>query len=212
MGEATTRPWKDPDVVLVIDPLHKAGEPGWVAGAQPGPAEWALPFESAIPAEVRAYILAKLGPRLGDLVWDVGAGSGSVAVECARLGAAAIAVDRDPAAGELIDQNATTHGVDVAVVTGAAPEVLAELPDPDAVFVGGGGPGVLTACAQRRPARLVTAIAAVDRIAPALAVLRTAGLRADGVQLRADRLTPLPDGSHRLAATNPVVVLWGEAL
>jgi len=163
-------------------------------------------------AEVRALVLARLGPRVGDLVWDIGAGSGSVAVECARLGAAAIAVDRDPAAGELIDHNATMHGVDLAVVTGAAPDVLAQLPDPDAVFVGGGGPAVLTACAQRRPARLVTAIAAVDRIAPALAVLRAAGLRTDGVQLRADRLTPLPDGSHRLAATNPVVVLWGEAL
>jgi precorrin-6Y C5,15-methyltransferase (decarboxylating) len=51
----------------------------------------------------------------------------------------------------------------------------------------------------------------VDRIAPALAVLRMAGLRAEGVQLQAARLTALPDGSHRLAATNPVVVVWGTS-
>jgi precorrin-6Y C5,15-methyltransferase (decarboxylating) len=228
-AELTAEPsdWADPNVVLVLAdsgtrpdgrPEHDEWAMPWLAGRQPGPAGWALPEKAYVhrdsmitKAEVRALVLARLGPRVGDLVWDIGAGSGSVAVECARLGAAAIAVDRDPAAGELTEQNAAMHGVDIAVVTGAAPDVLAELPDPDAIFVGGGGPGVLTACAQRRPARLVTAIAAVDRIAPALAVLRTAGLRTDGVQLRADRLTPLPDGSHRLAATNPVVVLWGEA-
>ncbi|CAM5498026.1 hypothetical protein SGLAM104S_10200 [Streptomyces glaucescens] len=90
--------------------------------------------------EVRALALARLGPRLGDLVWDVGAGSGSVAVECARLGAAAVAVEKAADGVERIRANAAAHGVDVHVVHGAAPDALADLADdPDAVFVGGGG-------------------------------------------------------------------------
>ncbi|WP_327090432.1 cobalt-precorrin-7 (C(5))-methyltransferase [Nonomuraea sp. NBC_01738] len=49
MGEATTRPWKDPDVVLVLDPAHHSRERAWVAGARPGPREWALPFGTGLP-------------------------------------------------------------------------------------------------------------------------------------------------------------------
>ena len=75
---------------------------------------WALP-ESAYrhrdsmitKAEVRALAVARLRPRLGRLVWDVGAGSGSVGIECALLGAAVIAVERDPAA---CDRRATPPG------------------------------------------------------------------------------------------------------
>ncbi|MFD0471348.1 precorrin-6Y C5,15-methyltransferase (decarboxylating) subunit CbiT [Nonomuraea thailandensis] len=118
MGEATTRPWKDPDVVLVIDPLHQPKEPGWVAGAQPGPSEWALPFEGGMPPEARAYVLAKLGPRLGDLVWDVGAGTGQIAVECARLGAAVVAVERDEERCAKLRANVLEHGVKVALTRG----------------------------------------------------------------------------------------------
>ena len=63
------------------------------------------------------------------LVWDVGAGTGSVAVECARFGAAVIAVERDAVRCERIRANAGRHGVDVRVVPGQAPAALADLPD-----------------------------------------------------------------------------------
>ncbi|MEV6155081.1 SAM-dependent methyltransferase [Nonomuraea sp. NPDC052129] len=207
MGEATTRPWKDPDVVLVIDPLHQAREPGWVAGAQPGPAEWALPFESSIPAEVRAYILAKLGPRLGDLVWDVGAGSGEIAVECARLGAAVVAVERDEAACARLRATVLEHGVKVALARGQAPPALEPLPDPDAVFIGGGGADVIVACAARRPRTLVCALKTVERVSAVLDRLREHGYRAEGTQIIASKLTIQPDGSHSLAAADPVFVV-----
>ena len=163
-------------------------------------------------AEVRAYAVARLAPRLGRLVWDVGAGSGSVGIECATLGAAVVAVDDDPAACALVGRNAARHGVGhaVRVVAGAAPPVLAALPDPDAVFVGGGGLAVIEAALARRPDRAVVALAALDRVASALALLRGHGYRADGVQLSASRLADLPDGSVRLPATRPVVVLTGE--
>jgi precorrin-6Y C5,15-methyltransferase (decarboxylating) len=99
--------------------------------------------------------------------------------------------------------------VEVGVIAATAPECLADLPDPDAVFVGGGGLGVLAACAARRPARLVAGYAAVERVGPALATLAGAGYDAHGVQVQANRLAALPDGTHRLAATNPVYLVSG---
>jgi precorrin-6B C5,15-methyltransferase / cobalt-precorrin-6B C5,C15-methyltransferase len=213
-GEAGA--WAEPNVVVVLDPARQgSSEMGSVAGAPPGPGGWALPeraFEHRgsmiTKAEVRAWVLARLGPRLGDLVWDVGAGSGSVAVECARFGAAVIAVDRDPVAVSHLAANA--RGLGVQVVTGEAPECLAALPDPDAVFVGGGGTAVLAACLARQPRRVVVAFAALERVGAAFDALAGAGYAAEGVQLQASRLAPLPDGSHRLAALNPVYVVSGE--
>nr|WP_205801635.1 precorrin-6y C5,15-methyltransferase (decarboxylating) subunit CbiE [Micromonospora thermarum] len=215
-AEAAARSWSDPHVLLSVgtppDGMRVDNQPA----AAPG-GGWALP-ESAYAhrdsmitkAEVRALVVARLRPRLGRLVWDVGAGSGSVGIECALLGAAVVAVDRDPAAVDLVRANAARHAVDVRVVCGRAPDALAGLPEPDAVFVGGGGGDVLAAVAARRPARVVVALAAVDRVAPARDLLRDAGYAVEGVQLSAARLADLPGGSVRLAATNPVVVLTGE--
>ncbi|MEV4727675.1 precorrin-6y C5,15-methyltransferase (decarboxylating) subunit CbiE [Micromonospora humida] len=228
--QAAGRRWADPHVLLSLagaadDAGATHAGPGGAAGVGPvrddnqpaaAPAAgWALP-ESAYrhrdsmitKAEVRALAVARLRPRLGRLVWDVGAGSGSVGIECALLGAAVIAVERDPTAP--VAGNAARHGVDVRVVTGAAPAVLAGLPDPDAVFVGGGGTDVLSAVADRRPDRVVVTLAALDRVAPAVHLLRAAGYTVTGSQLAAARLADLPGGSVRLAATNPVVVLTGE--
>ena len=209
----------EPNVTLVLGDTDPGGPARWIAGADPAPAGWALPetaFEHRnsmiTKSEVRALILAKLGPRRGDLIWDVGAGSGSIAVDGVRLVAAAVAVERDPAGCATVTANAARHDVDVQVIEGAAPAVLVGLPDPDAVFVGGGGSAVLAACLDRRPARVVAAFAALERVGPALASLTRAGYAAEGTQLQANRLTPLPDGTHRLAATNPVFVLWGELL
>ncbi|HEY7484632.1 MAG TPA: precorrin-6y C5,15-methyltransferase (decarboxylating) subunit CbiE [Streptosporangiaceae bacterium] len=214
-ADATTRTWRDPNVVLVLDERRGRGK-GWLAGPGAGPAAWALPeaeFEHrdsmVTKAEVRALALARLGPRLGDMVWDVGAGSGSVAVECARFGAAVIAVERDEEACARIRRNVQAHHVKVAVCRGAAPDVLGHLPDPDTVFVGGGGPEVVRACAARALRGVVVALAAVDRVRPASEALEQAGFTVEAVQLQANRLVPLPDSAQRLAATNPVFVIWG---
>ncbi|MBM7488780.1 precorrin-6Y C5,15-methyltransferase (decarboxylating) [Micromonospora luteifusca] len=199
-------------------PLVAAG--GMRSDNQPAAAPvggWALPEtryahrDSMITkSEVRALVVARLRPRLGRLVWDVGAGSGSVGIECALLGAAVVAVEQDPQAGATIRANATAHAVTVRLVTGPAPQALAGLPEPDAVFVGGGGAEVLAAVVARQPERVVLTLAALDRVAPAVGLLRTAGYTVEGSQLSAARLADLPGGSIRLAATNPVVVLTGE--
>jgi precorrin-6Y C5,15-methyltransferase (decarboxylating) len=92
--------------------------------------------------EVRAATLARLMPLAGQLLWDVGAGAGSIAIEWLRAepSARAVALERDPARVELIRRNAANLGVpELKIVAGEAPGALAELPaPPDAVFVGGG--------------------------------------------------------------------------
>ncbi len=206
--------WAQPNVVLVPGD-DDGGAPAWRAGAVLADG-WALAEESfehrdglVTKAEVRAWALARLAPAPGRLVWDVGAGSGSVAVECARLGAAAVAVERDPAQCDRVRANAARHGVRVDGVDGAAPQALSGLPEPDAVFVGGGGADVLAAVADLRPPRVVVALAALDRVAGTVDVLRRNGFDVSGVQLAASRLADLPGGGLRLAAANPVTVVSG---
>ncbi|MFE5888416.1 precorrin-6y C5,15-methyltransferase (decarboxylating) subunit CbiE [Streptomyces sp. NPDC056462] len=219
-AEAAARDWGTAvSVVLCLDPERSVGAVRTVAGPAPGPPGWALDEadfthrDSMITKfEVRALALARLGPRLGDLVWDIGAGSGSVAVECARLGAAAVAVEKARDGVERIRANAAAHGVDVHVVHGAAPTVLSDLDDPDAVFIGGGGrelPAIVTACARRARRTVVVAMAALDRVPAAREALTGAGFSCDGVLLQSSRLAPLPGDVTRLAATNPVFLLWG---
>ncbi|CAL9407246.1 precorrin-6y C5,15-methyltransferase (decarboxylating) subunit CbiE [Streptomyces sp. enrichment culture] len=220
-GEAAARDWGTAvSVVLCLDERRALGPVRTVAGPGERPAGWALDEaefahrDSMITKfEVRALALARLGPRPGDLVWDVGAGSGSVAVECARLGAAAVAVEKAPDGVERIRANAAAHGVDVRVVRGVAPDALDGLADdPDAVFVGGGGrelPAIVAGCARRARRAVVVAMAALDRVPAARAALTDAGFSCEGVLLQSSRLTPLPGDVTRLAATNPVFLLWG---
>ncbi|MFJ5921839.1 precorrin-6y C5,15-methyltransferase (decarboxylating) subunit CbiE [Kitasatospora sp. NPDC092948] len=111
---------------------------------------------------VRAATLAALGPAPGELLWDIGGGSGSIGIEWLRAhrSCRAVSVERDPVRVERIVRNAAALGVPrLRVVHGAAPAALAELDVPDAVFVGGGltVPGVLEACwsALRPGGRLV---------------------------------------------------------
>ncbi|MFI6351589.1 precorrin-6y C5,15-methyltransferase (decarboxylating) subunit CbiE [Streptomyces sp. NPDC050743] len=219
-AEAAARDWGAAvSVVLCLDQARALGPVRTVAGVPARPSRWALDEgefahrDSMITKfEVRALALARLGPGLGDLVWDVGAGSGSVAVECARLGAAVVAVEKAADGVERIRANARAHGVDVDVVHGSAPEALDALDDPDAVFVGGGGrelPDIVGACARRARRTVVVAMAALDRVPAAREALTAAGFTCDGVLLQSSRLTPLPGDVTRLAATNPVFLLWG---
>jgi len=104
--------------------------------------------------DLRASALARLAPWPGALLWDVGAGAGSVGIEWMRShpSTRAVAVEADPARADRIGRNAARLGVpELEVVVGRAPDALADLPDPDAVFVGGGAtaPGLLDTCRAR---------------------------------------------------------------
>lgn len=207
----------EPNVLVVLD-RAAAGNGRARVWPPRTPAGWALPDDAfehragmVTKAEVRALALARLGPGTGDLMWDVGCGSGSVAIECARLGAAAIGIDRDPGAIALTERNAAAHGVPVRAVQGEAPAALAALPDPDAAFVGGGGAAldaILDVCCGRARRAVVVTLAIVERAGPTLERLQAAGLQAEAALVQASRLRPLA-GGHRLAAENPVVVVSG---
>ncbi|MER8117292.1 precorrin-6y C5,15-methyltransferase (decarboxylating) subunit CbiE [Streptomyces sp. NPDC094031] len=172
--KAPDHTWRDPNVVIVIGgPVSAAEDGGWIAGRDPGtgPRGWVQPDEAygeGTPLGegetelLRAAQLARLGPRVGDLVWDIGCGSGAFAVEAARAGAAVIAVDRDPAACARADGAARRYGVQLEVVHGSAPHILEDLPEPDVVRVGGGGAAVVSAVADRRPQRIVAHAATRD--------------------------------------------------
>ncbi|WP_406514695.1 precorrin-6y C5,15-methyltransferase (decarboxylating) subunit CbiE [Streptomyces sp. NBC_00499] len=121
-------------------------------GAVPGLPDAAYDSDGQLTKRhVRAATLAALAPAPGELLWDIGGGSGSIAIEWMRThpSCAAYTVEKDPVRAERIVGNASRLGVPtLRVVTGPAPAALAELPSPDAVFVGGGltAPGLLEAC------------------------------------------------------------------
>ncbi|MEV0637320.1 precorrin-6y C5,15-methyltransferase (decarboxylating) subunit CbiE [Streptomyces sp. NPDC050619] len=167
--KAADHTWRDPNVVIVIGgpagPAVAGGGGGWIAGREPGtgPRGWTLPAETygghlgeGEAGLLRAAQLARLGPRVGDLVWDIGCGSGAFATEAARAGAAVIAVDQDPDACARTESAARGFGVQMQIVRGTAPHILENLPEPDVVRVGGGGAAVVLAVADRRPQRIVT--------------------------------------------------------
>ncbi|MFD4791398.1 precorrin-6y C5,15-methyltransferase (decarboxylating) subunit CbiE [Streptomyces sp. NPDC058459] len=169
---AADHTWRDPNVVIVIGgPAAAVEGGGWIAGRDPGtgPRGWTQPDEvyGGVLGEgenelLRAAQLARLGPRTGDLVWDIGCGSGAFAVEAARAGAAVLAVDLDPESCARTDAVARQFGVQLQIVRGEAPHILENLPEPDVVRVGGGGAAVVSAVADRRPQRIVAHAATRD--------------------------------------------------
>ncbi|WP_435742264.1 precorrin-6y C5,15-methyltransferase (decarboxylating) subunit CbiE [Nocardioides sp. SYSU DS0663] len=151
--ESTAARWSGGGPRLHVLALELAGPVvgSWVAG---------LPDEAfehdgqLTKRDLRAVALARLAPQPGQLLWDVGAGAGSVGIEWMRAHATCrtVAVEADPVRAERVARNAGALGVPaLAVVTGRAPDALADLPDPDAVFVGGGAtaPGLLDLCRER---------------------------------------------------------------
>ena len=167
--------------------------------------------------EVRIQLLADLElPECG-VLWDIGAGVGSVGLEALRLrpGLALWALEARGGSAALIAANAERLGVrPTGVLEGRAPEVLAQLPDPDRVLLGGGGrerAAVLAAVLQRlRPGGMaVIPLATVEALAELRPLLEQAGCRVAVSQHQAWRGAPLADGT-RLAPLNPVLVLKGR--
>jgi len=198
-------------VVLRVPGARRPGPNGTWAGAH-GLA-WGRPVEDyrhrggmITKPEVRAVAISKLDLPAAGIMWDVGAGSGSVGVECARLapGLRVFAVERDASDARRAAANA--EGLAVEVVVGSAPDALGDLPDPDVVFVGGGGVDVLDACLGRlRPG---------GRVAATWASVKRAAAAADRlghlVQISVSRGVGVGSPpSLRLEADNPVFVTWG---
>ena len=145
--------------------------------------------------EVRAVVLAKLRLRRDTILWDVGAGLGSVAVEGALLAPAGEvwAVEKDPERCRVIEANARAFGVtNLRVVPGTAPEALAGLPRPDRVFVGGAAgrvEAVLEAAWQALlpEGRLILVAVTLETLAAAAAWLHRRGRLTEAVCLNVAR-------------------------
>ena len=164
--------------------------------------------------EVRAVALAKLRLTATDTVWDVGAGTGSVSIEAALVARAGSvwAVERNAAGVRLIRENADAFGCgNVHAVPGVAPEALAKLPVPDAVFVGGSAgelPSIVEAALEKNSqVRLCVPCVTVETLTEACALL--SGSRFNGFeacQVSAARAEAV--GSHHLMkAQNPVFLV-----
>jgi precorrin-6Y C5,15-methyltransferase (decarboxylating) len=154
--------------------------------------------------EVRAVTLARLAPLPGEVLWDIGAGCGSIAIEWLRAirgggagGGAAVAVERNEVRAAMIARNATRLGVPgLRIVIGCAPVALAGLPPPDAVFIGGGigDPGLLaSAWAALRPGgRLVANVVSIEGERAVLDFYAQCG--GELTRIAVDRAEPL--GAH----------------
>ncbi|MEX2138057.1 MAG: precorrin-6y C5,15-methyltransferase (decarboxylating) subunit CbiE [Pirellulales bacterium] len=124
------------------------------------------------PAEVRAIAISQLALRADSIVWDIGAGSGSVSVECAQLApqGKTYAIEMDADDHQLILSNAERFGLkNIVAVLGRAPDAWAELPDPEAIFVGGSGREIarLVELAYRRlksGGRLVANVGSIENL------------------------------------------------
>jgi precorrin-6Y C5,15-methyltransferase (decarboxylating) len=134
------------------------------------PDEWFEHDGQITKREIRAITLSLLAPRRGDLLWDVGSGSGSVAIEWMLADPAnrAVAIEVRHDRAERIARNALSFGVPgLSVVTGEAPHVFADLTPPDAIFIGGGAsaPGMIE--------RALSALAPGGRLAVNAVTLET---------------------------------------
>lgn len=169
-------------------------------------------------AEVRAVSLYNMGLFRDAVVWDVGAGTGSVAIEAARIAfeGRVYAIERDAESLEMLSRNVERLGArGVEIVRGEAPQALEALPSPDCVFIGGSGgrlPDILGYAASRLPrnGRIVVNLAAIERAVEAQSLLRTHGLEAQTTIVNVSRGKALPDGSTRFEALNPVFVVAGS--
>jgi precorrin-6Y C5,15-methyltransferase (decarboxylating) len=168
-------------------------------------------------SEVRAVALAKLQLGAGQVLWDLGAGSGSVGIEAALFigGGKIVAVEKKPQRIEQIKANARRFGVrNLRVAQAELPEGLARLPKPDRVFIGGGGrdlPRIISAAAGRlKPCGIIVVNAVLlQNVHDAAAALRELGFATEIVQVQIHRSEPMP-WSERLEALNPVWIITGR--
>jgi precorrin-6Y C5,15-methyltransferase (decarboxylating) len=168
-------------------------------------------------AEVRAVVLAKLELYPGLILWDVGAGCGSVGLEASLLipGGRIIAVEQDQGRAAQIRANGDKFGVgNLSVVCGQAPRCLAELPDPQRVFIGGGGqdlPAILKEVLGRleQKGRVVITATLLETLGTARAVLAAAAWEMEVIQLQVSRSRPLAGGIF-MQALNPVWIVTGH--
>lgn len=215
--EAASRCFPDPSIVLIERRGSDDNRP--LFGLEDGDYIQRQPDKGLITKlEARALALAKLGLRTDSIVWDIGAGAGSVGLEAARIAwrGHIFAMEKNTADAANARENARRlRATNYTLVKSRAPAGLDAWPDPDAVFIGGSG-GELAdlinlVLARLKPGgRLVMNFATLENLATATATLAKLGVPWEVTQLSAARSQPLL-GMHRLAALNPVWIVSAES-
>lgn len=166
--------------------------------------------------EVRAAVLAKLAVRPEDILWDVGAGTGSVSVELALAAprGRVYAVECRPEGCALIKANREKFRTrNLVLVEGLAPDALSDLPAPDAVFIGGSKgslAAIVDAALDKTPdARICVSAIALETLSAAVAALTAKGRTVQVSQIAVSRAKAV-GGLHLMMAQNPIYLITGE--
>lgn len=166
--------------------------------------------------EVRAAVLAKLAVRPEDILWDVGAGTGSVSVELALAAprGRVYAVECRPEGCALIKANREKFRTrNLVLVEGLAPDALSDLPAPDAVFIGGSKgslAAIVDAALDKNPdARICVSAIALETLSAAAAALTAKGRTVQVSQIAVSRAKAV-GGLHLMMAQNPIYLITGE--
>ena len=216
ISAAAQMPFADPNVVLL-----------WRTALRPEPVLLGLPdarYQQRYPEkglitklEVRAVSLARMQLRASSVVWDIGAGSGSVGLEAARLcrQGHVYAIEKNVDDSAIVRSNRRALGVsNHTLVHGKAPDGLEHWPDPDAVFIGGSGgelAGLIRLILQRLKPEgwLVMNFVTLENLATAVETLKSLGMAWDVLQLQASRSKPILH-MNRMAAENPVWLVCAQ--
>ena len=167
--------------------------------------------------EVRAVSIHSLGLRSDSVLWDIGSGSGSVAIESSHISAAGVvyAIEKDIKSIDLLRNNVDNYGSgNVEIVQGEAPKVLYDLEDPDSIFVGGSGGNLKSILEVSRArikhgGRIVVNLALLDRTQKVYDDMKDLGFSSELVMINASRSTEMVGGELRLQALNPVFIVTG---
>jgi len=213
---ATQVPFADPNVVLL-----------WRTTVRPQPVLFGLPdasYQQRYPEkglitknEVRVVSLARMQLRANSVVWDIGAGSGSVGLEAARLCSQGhvYAIEKNVDDSAIVRSNRKTLGIsNHTLVHGKAPEGLQQWPDPDAVFIGGSGgelADLIRLILQRMKPEgwLVMNFVTLENLSLAVDTVKSIGYAWDVLQLQASRSKPILH-MNRMAAENPVWLVCAQ--
>lgn len=214
-GAAKTKTFQEPNAVILLPDAN----PQQTCRPVPGAPDDAYLHDRGMitKSEVRVIALAKLRLAPGNVMWDLGAGSGAVAIEaaCFITKGKIIAVEKNPARIDNIYQNirkfALAH-IEVHQLT--MPEGLQALPVPDRIFVGGGGgdlPEILRLSAKYLSpgGRIVVNVVVVETLAACMNVFKNLGFESEVVQIQIGKGSQMPSGT-RISATNPVFVISAE--
>lgn len=182
--------------------------PGW-------PDDWFIRGKAPMTKRmVRAAVLSKLAVTPGDICWDVGAGTGSVSIELAANSRRVYSVEYRSEALALIRENRAKHNAwNLTMVEGRAPNVMNDLPTPDAVFIGGSQgelSAIIDAVLKKNPdSRLCITAVTLETLHAAMGALAAHGIEADVTQLSVSEGKAV-GGHHLMTANNPIFLIAGN--